>query len=175
MFGTPESVLTTVPHDLHRSRQKALLPYFSNKSVHELEPLIQSVIDCLCATVERHQRAQKPINLLYAFSAVTTDVISQYTFGESQHDVEKDDFAPEWYGSVMKSSELSLTLKQFGWLHSLMKKVPEWVVKNTNKSLHTLLTIQKVVFYYLMHEDSLNDWFVKGVWRSSPRHSRWQG
>lgn len=157
MFATPESALSTVAHDLHRLRQKVLLPFFSKKSVHELEPLIQSVVDGLCATVERHQRAQKPMNMLYAFSAVTTDVISQYTFGQSQHDVEKDGFAPEWYGSVMIASELSLTLKQFGWLFPLMKNVPEWVVKNINKSVHRLLAVQRVVFYSLIHEDSLND------------------
>lgn len=146
MFGTSTSVLSTIAHDHHRLRQKALLPFFSKQSVTRLEPLIQSVIDSLCANVERHRQAQKPVNLLYAFSAVSTDVIRQYSFGESTDDVEKDEFFPEWYKSVMIISELSMTLKQFGWLLPVMDMSPLWLVKRINPPLYNLLGVQKVGF-----------------------------
>lgn len=144
MFGSPTSVLATIAHDHHRLRQKALLPFFSQKSVNQLEPLIQSILDSLCANMERHQRAQKPVNLLYAFSAMSTDVIRQYSFGRSTRDVEKEDFFPEWYDSVMITSELSMLLKQFVWILSVMAAMPQWIVKKTAKSIYYLLELQKV-------------------------------
>lgn len=175
MFGSSTSVLATISHDHHRLRQKALLPFFSKRSVSQLEPLIQSILDRLCANVERHYRAQKPINMLYAFSAVSTDVIRQYSFGESTNDVEKDDFIPDWYKSVMNTSELSLTLKQFAWLLPIMTAMPDWIVKRTNKSVYNLIETQKVGSYSILHHVLLSGWFIKGVRRSGPGHSRWHG
>lgn len=144
MFGSPTSVLATVAHDHHRLRQKALLPFFSQKSVNQLEPLIQSILDSLCANMERHQRVQQPVNLLYAFSAMSTDVIRQYSFGKSTRDVEKEDFFPQWYDSVMVTSELSMLLKQFVWILPMMAALPEWIVKKTFKPVYLLLQLQKV-------------------------------
>ena len=139
MFGIPTSVLATVAHDHHRLRQKALLPFSSQKSVNLLEPLIQSILDSLCANMERHHRARKPINLLYAFSAMSTDVIRQYSFGRSTRDVEKEEFCPQWYDAVMITSELSMLLKQFVWMLPMMAAMPEWIAKKTFKSVYLLI------------------------------------
>lgn len=147
MFGSPTSVLATIAHDHHRLRQKALLPFFSQKAVNQLEPLIQSILDSLCANMESHQQAQKPINLLYAFSAMSTDVIRQYSFGKSTRDVEKEDFFPEWYDTAMITSELSMFLKQFIWIFPIMAAMPEWIVKKIFNSLYLLLQLQKVGFF----------------------------
>ena len=144
MFNLPTSTWATVAHDHHRLRQKALLPFFSQKSVSQLEPLIQSILDSLCANMERHQRAQKPVNLLYAFSAVSTDVIRQYSFGTSTHDVEKEEFFPEWYDSVMITSELNLLLKHIAWMLPIIAAMPDWIVKKINKSIYCLLQVHNV-------------------------------
>ena len=157
MFGMPTSVLTTISHDHHRLRQKALLPFFSKNSVNRLEPVIQSVIDHLCANVERHRRAQKPINMVYAFSAVSADVIRLYSFGESTHDVEKDEFNPEWYASVMNHSEFTLTVWQCGWLLPLMAAMPDWLVKIMSPSAYGLIETQKVEINSILHAVSQND------------------
>ncbi len=105
--------------------------------------MIQSVIDALCVNIEKYRRTQKPLNLLHAFSAVATDVICQYTFGESRHNVDKSDFAPEWYEMLMNPSEFSHTMKQFGWLFPLMEATPEWIVKKINKPVYDLIMLQK--------------------------------
>lgn len=94
--------------------------------------------------MKKHEIQQQPVNLIYAFSAVSTDVICQYAFGKSYHNIDREDFAPEWYHALMDPSELSLTLKQFGWIFGFMRATPKWIVKRTNKLLYSLLMLQKV-------------------------------
>ena len=69
MFGKTTSVFATVPHDLHRVRRAPLSPYFSTRSVTRLEPLIQSLIQKLCARFCDLQRSGEPVNLESAYSS----------------------------------------------------------------------------------------------------------
>jgi cytochrome P450 len=81
---------------MHRLRRSALNPYFSKQSVSHLEDTIQLSIGILYSRLCIAADSATPINLSDAFTAVSGDVISSYTFGKSYNLVERDDFAPAW-------------------------------------------------------------------------------
>jgi cytochrome P450 len=81
---------------MHRLRRSALNPFFSKQSVSFLEDDIKLSINRLYSKICQKADSELPVNLSDAFTAVSGDVISSYTFGKSYDLVERDDFAPEW-------------------------------------------------------------------------------
>lgn len=93
---------------MHRLRRSALNPFFSKQSVGHLEDTIQFNIDRLYSRLYLAAKSGLSVNLSDAFTAVSGDVISSYTFGKSYDLVEKDDFAPEWRKLMLVRIERSL-------------------------------------------------------------------
>ncbi|KAI4284771.1 MAG: hypothetical protein L6R38_001171 [Xanthoria sp. 2 TBL-2021] len=52
MFGTPDSILATVDHDIHRRRRNAYANYFSKQSIQKYSNVIQAAVDKLCNKCE---------------------------------------------------------------------------------------------------------------------------
>lgn len=144
MFGNALSMLGTVPHEHHRIRRGALSPYFSKRSVTNLEPMIQSNIDILCRRFREFQRAKKPVNLYYAFAALTMDIITEYSFARSYGMLETPEFDPLWANVIMDLSQASHLNKQFAWLLPLLKSLPDWFVAWSNPNMRQLIKFQKV-------------------------------
>ena len=144
MFGNPKSMIGTVPHDHHRLRRAAINPYFSKQSVARLEPTIQSLIDALCARFREFQQSGEVLNLGCAYSALTTDVITEYCFARSYGFLGRKDFGWEWARVLLQASEMSHLLKQFGWLYPTLNAMPNWLVQWTNPPLMHLINFQRV-------------------------------
>jgi cytochrome P450 len=128
MFGNYLSMLSTAPHDLHRMRRAALNPYFSKKSVMRLERVIQSHVRALCERLGETQKSEEPVNLSVACFALTTDIITEYSFGKPSGYLTKPDFGAEWPALLRSIAELGHLLKQFGWLYPIMNAMPAWLV-----------------------------------------------
>jgi hypothetical protein len=144
MFGNPKSMIGTVPHDHHRLRRAAINPYFSKQSVARLEPTIQSLIDALCARFREFQQSGEVLNLGCAYSALTTDVITEYCFARSYGFLGRKDFGWEWARVLLQASEMSHLLKQFGWLYPTLNAMPNWLVQWMNPPLMHLINFQRV-------------------------------
>lgn len=52
MAGAPTSSFATVSHNLHRLRRGSLNPFFSKRSVNQMEPLIVAKIEQLSKRFE---------------------------------------------------------------------------------------------------------------------------
>jgi hypothetical protein len=144
MFGNPKSMFGTVPHDHHRLRRSVLNPYFSKRSVTRLEPVIQSLIDSLCARFREFRQSGKPLDLHAAYAALTMDIISEYSFARPYGLLENPELGQEWVNIVISVSEQSLLIKQFGWILPMMKATPEWLVAMTSLGMARLLKFQQV-------------------------------
>lgn len=81
-FAVPTSVAATVDHNHHRARRGYLNPYFSRRSIVELEPIINERIDKLSMRLELAMHDGEPIGLDSAFSALTADIITNRFYGE---------------------------------------------------------------------------------------------
>ena len=143
MFGDGGSGFSTVAHDLHRRRRAALAPAFSKRAVNRLEPLIQHAVNVLLDRLRGFQKRGEPVHMGYAWSALTADVITEYSFGKSFGLLSDPDFATSWYDMLMAPSELTHLIKQFGWLFPLLESMPHWFVAMTNPPIMQLIRIQQ--------------------------------
>lgn len=69
--------------------------------------MIQSRIDVLCEKLSEKMDTKEPVNMVYAYSALTQDVITEYCFSNCRNVLEMKDFSPWYYELVQKPSELS--------------------------------------------------------------------
>ncbi|KAI9806985.1 MAG: hypothetical protein M1833_002643 [Piccolia ochrophora] len=143
MFGDGGSGFSTVPHELHRRRRAALSPFFSKRSVHRVEPLIQKAVDNLCTRLSEFQELGEPVHLGYGWSAFTADVITDYSFGKSFDLLKTPDLGTGFYDMIMAPSELTHLIKQFGWLFPVLEMMPHWFVARTNPPIMALIKIQQ--------------------------------
>lgn len=75
-----DSILTTRDHDVHRRRRQALSNSFSKAAIVNLEPMIHEKVQTLCDKLLRYP--PRPFDITAAYSCFTTDVITDYCFGE---------------------------------------------------------------------------------------------
>jgi hypothetical protein len=140
MFGT-------VSHDLHRFRRGLLSNYFSRRSVNALEPQIRSLVNRMCVKIAECQKTGQPVDLSAAYGSLTMDVISEYSFGNSYHCIESDNFATGIHFSAALNgvTESSHFIKHLGgWVLTTMRLLPEGVVKKLNPAMGLLIGFQKV-------------------------------
>lgn len=74
------SVLTAVPHELHRKRRAALAPFFSMQSTRKLLPLVKERVDKLVERLGGLQDTGTLVNLDHAFSAFTNGELQTSCF-----------------------------------------------------------------------------------------------
>ncbi|KAI9043090.1 cytochrome P450 [Aspergillus affinis] len=90
----PHAILSTTPYDLHRMRRSALAKFFSRGHVSRLEPKIHRLVQRLCDKVLA--QGKEPFDVTSAFSCFSTDVISDYCFGESFGFLEQKSWEPNF-------------------------------------------------------------------------------
>ncbi|KAL8720014.1 MAG: hypothetical protein Q9225_003059 [Loekoesia sp. 1 TL-2023] len=129
MFGTPNSIIATVDHDVHRRRRNAYANFFSKQSIRKYSPVVQLCVDDLCRRLEEHRSAGRKVNLMHAWTAFTGDVVTEYSFPASYGLLDRSDFAPEYYKLWMSILSGSHMLKQFPWIFPLMSSFPLWFVE----------------------------------------------
>ena len=105
MFGSTDMTFGTVGHNVHRRRRAAFSSFFSKASVRRLQPVIQSLIDVLCEKLSERMDTEAPVDMVYAYSALTQDVITEYCFSSPRNVLEMEDFSPMYYDYVHKPSE----------------------------------------------------------------------
>ena len=138
--GSPGSVSSAVSHELHRMRRNALNPFFSKRSVTRLEQIIQDKVERLCEGISQCARKDEVIRLDAAFVALTLDVISGYSFGDSWgclNDPQQSWI--KWYRIMNGVFEAVPVGKHLPWLAILMQNLPMWIIQRMNPDMATLL------------------------------------
>ena len=128
MFGTPNSILATLDHDVHRRRRNAYSGFFSKQSIRKYSSALQATTDKLCSKFREHQSRGEKINLMHAWSAFTGDVVTEYSFPSSYGLLDQPNFAPDYFELWISMVGNSHLLKQFPWLFPLMRTLPMWFV-----------------------------------------------
>ena len=67
------STSATLSHDLHRRRRESLNPFFSQKNVAALEPLIKDKVKQLCGHLDDATKTGKPVNLYDLYYALARE------------------------------------------------------------------------------------------------------
>ena len=89
--GTPEAILATVDHNVHRRRRNAYDKYFSKQSIRSNSNVLQAAVDKSCARMRQISKSVGSVNLFAIYSAMTADIASGYCFPEAYHLLDEPD------------------------------------------------------------------------------------
>ncbi|KAM7211957.1 cytochrome P450 monooxygenase sdnE [Rhypophila decipiens] len=145
--GAGGSTFSAVTYQHHRLRRSPLAPFFSARSVENLEPMIKSKVEKLCSRFSQLAQTGEVVRLDAAFMALTMDVICEYAFDDDRWYLDKHDFEANWKDSVVKAAEGGAMARQFPWmLPLLMERVPLHLVSWMNPAAGTLVGWRETVF-----------------------------
>ena len=135
--GAPHSAFSTVTHELHRRRRAALNPFFSKRAVVQLDDMVQSKTAELCRRLQEAigNKEVDVIRLDTAFAALTTDIITEYSFGKSWNNMSYPDFNQEWKNLINKTFVTLLTFKSFPSVARMMDALPDSIIKKLDPTL----------------------------------------
>lgn len=85
------SAFATLDHDHHALRRSAMNGFFSTRRVQQLEGRIRGHVKKMTERLLGYESTGEVVNLLYLASALTLDVISEYSFGKSMSSLDTPD------------------------------------------------------------------------------------
>lgn len=139
-------MVTTIQHEHHRLRRAPLNSFFSKRSVVQLEPVIRENIAKLAQRFAAEiKKDRSVIRLDAAFTALTMDVITHYSYGKSYRYLDEPDFKLAWKDAVLAASANGAMLRHFPAMLAVSKSMPHWLLKKLDPQAAVLLEIQHMV------------------------------
>ena len=123
-LAVPGAAIGAIRHDLHRSRRAPMNPYFSKQSIHRLEPIIQRTLKKVLGRLARKAESGEPIAMQLLFAATTSDIISDYCFGQSSNNLDREDLNAPYFTGFTEGVRAYHLLSTLPWLPSLLKALP---------------------------------------------------
>ncbi|KAI0395230.1 cytochrome P450 [Xylariaceae sp. FL0594] len=129
--GTPLGVFGTALHNTHRRRRAALNPLFTKPCMAGVEGMIYDKVDLLINRIDRQIERDGYSELRTAFTAMTLDVVSEYSLERPLGLLEDETVAREWFATLRALAKTIPWAKQFGWIMALSRKIPFSIMKIT--------------------------------------------
>lgn len=152
-FGADKSGLATNDHDLHRLRRSAINPFFSVQSVRKLQPVIEERVNALlnrlrCPQLDDQGRII-PVDIMYAFSAFTNDVINEYAFARSEHLIEDSTWGKDVTDYLLTGSHYGKLIQHIEVFLNLLNVLPEFIAIKLNPAWRGFLKMKKDIFAHI--------------------------
>ncbi|SPQ25754.1 5cb44c17-3a3f-4ee3-b57f-18f095ecc721 [Thermothielavioides terrestris] len=129
-FGYASDTFSTVDHDLHRLRRKAISPFFSVAKIADFQPVIRAKVDKLCKKLDGYAAAKgSVVRLSRAWMALTTDIITEYAFAKSYDQLDSPDFADTLHEALVAIYVTGHFALHFPIVFPILDLLPEWLVK----------------------------------------------
>jgi cytochrome P450 len=112
-------------------RRSALAPYFSKQRIREVEPIIRRKVALLKSKMLERAETGEILNLQRVYAALSLDVISQHTLGESWEALERPDLG----GGIVDSIQGLLHLHPWG-------RAFPFIVRNLEGAVSWILSFQ---------------------------------
>lgn len=119
------AIFSTVDHDIHRVRRTAIAKFFSRGQVSRLEPKIHKLAQRLCDKILAQGR--DPLDIPSAYSCFSTDVISDYCFGESYGFLDQKSWEPNFRKPIFSLFIPVFAFRFFPFLEPLAIAASRWV------------------------------------------------
>ncbi|KAJ3580183.1 hypothetical protein NPX13_g385 [Xylaria arbuscula] len=127
--GTPYSIVSTPSHGLHRRRRNALNSFFSIASIRRLEPIMKKYTGEMILRMEKAGKTNEIIQMHSVFKALTSDVITEYAFGESLGFMFAADLGKKFFESTDVFFFLTHVFGLIPWVVHYVQNMPSWLVK----------------------------------------------
>ncbi|PQE31749.1 cytochrome p450 protein [Rutstroemia sp. NJR-2017a WRK4] len=178
-FGLPESVVATIPHELHKIRRVPFNKFFSKAMINKYSPVIQSKLDLLIARLRTMKAENKVVSMNLAYTCYAADVVNQFAFGRSYNYIENaDDFHTPIHDAIDDMTACVHFFRMAPWIIKPIQSLPGWVIKmlgaktiafynwgkDTEKLVHEVMTNQnqnekepehKTIFHAILESDTL--------------------
>ena len=133
-FNTPEAMLATVDHAHHRMRRAPVAPFFSKANVRKLDYVLHENLAKLRRRLQGLEAKQEPFNILNAFKALTSDVITTYAFGQNNNNLDLEDFNAGFWKLFHDLSTSGQPNNHFDWILPIIRSLPEWINRAMGRS-----------------------------------------
>ena len=119
-------------------------PFFSKQKIGTLEPVIQSQIDKLCERIEGFAKTGHHMPIGLAYSAMTMDIVTEYTMEGSYGNLDSEDFGKDMVDCVKGIGPMWRWSKHFRFLTTVLPHVPNWIIMKLDPKAAQWHAFQKV-------------------------------
>ncbi|KAL2073776.1 hypothetical protein VTL71DRAFT_11102 [Oculimacula yallundae] len=135
-FATPQAMVSTIDHDHHRLRRGAVSRYFSKGNIRSIEPELKGYIKTFMGRMEGFEGVERgegergfgePVNILNAFKALASDIVTGCAFGESHDFLSVEDFNDGFWRVFTDAIRMDALTNHWSWLLPLLINLPERV------------------------------------------------
>ncbi|KAE8155119.1 benzoate 4-monooxygenase cytochrome P450 [Aspergillus avenaceus] len=140
-----ESLPAIINHDHHNLRRRHLNPPFSKPATRAVTPTIQSKIEVVTAQFVRAYMKDPThalIDLDPVFTALTADIVTQFTFGKDLRFLEDQKFNNVIVGTVREMTGQYHVNRFFPWLSPLLDVLPPWFMYTLRPKLAGMYEFQ---------------------------------
>ena len=142
-FGYASDSFSTVDHDLHRTRRKAISPFFSASKITDFQPVIREKVGKLCKLLAASKDGHV-LCLSRAWMALTTDIITVYAFAKSYDQLDSPDFRETMHEALITIYTTGHFALHFPIVFPILDKLPEWVVRAGQPAILPVVGLRKV-------------------------------
>ncbi|KAF2274864.1 cytochrome P450 [Westerdykella ornata] len=147
--GKPDSLANLISSKRHAAMRRKMEPGFTERAVGQQEEIVQGFVGLLMQKLkgkcEESDDGSAAVDVVKWFTFVTMDIITDLSFGESFHLLEKEEL-DDWVGVVVNSMRvftIMATLRNYPWLNWLLQKlIPASARRKADWHWHTVM--QKV-------------------------------
>lgn len=141
-FGHGADTFSTTPHDLHRNRRKPLNPMFSAKRISEFQSVIREKIDKFCHKLEEYKKDGRVLNMSRGWMALSTDIITQYSFGKSYDQLDVPDFTETLHDALVSIYTVGHLALHFPIIFPILDMLPDWFVLTVQPVLQPVVGLR---------------------------------
>lgn len=143
-FGYASDCFSTINHDLHRLRRKPLSHMFSVKKIEEFQPVIKEKVEKLCHKIALYLQDGQVLPLSRAWMALTTDVITEYSFAKSYDQLDSPNFQDTLHEALVAIYTTGQFALHFPIVFPILDIMPEWLVKMAQPEVLPVVGLRKV-------------------------------
>jgi hypothetical protein len=126
-FNTPRAIVATVEHNHHRLRRGAVAQFFSKANIRKLDYVLKDNIKKFLGRLQEFEGSGEPVNILYGFKALTSDILTTYAFGESHCYLDVQNFNKQFWKLFHELSHNYALSNHFPWFMPIVMSFPDWM------------------------------------------------
>ncbi|KAH8887801.1 cytochrome P450 [Thozetella sp. PMI_491] len=150
--NTPDTpFLTVLSSEVHRVRRGRINPFFSRRSILDLEILVRNKARKLCDMIQTRLDSgpAESFDLHHALRAYIVDLITEYAYATCWNQLDEEDFGA-WYQEAIRAIQtMFVWFQTFPFCSPIFGLIPDWVnimmVPPFKKWYETLRAVQKSI------------------------------
>jgi hypothetical protein len=108
-------------------RRAPMAPFFSKQSVRRLEPILQRCLSKIHDRFDQAAVSKTPLDLRLLFNASTSDIITEYAFGNCWNNLDVSDMNQRFFEVMSRSPKMWHVASYLPWIMNFFVSIPEAV------------------------------------------------